>query len=164
MRQHGLNELVAYDTQGTTSREFGPIASLATIWLPSLQVEGGWDESVFPGKPSVTFLSSPYTASRVIAESTFRRREAYWQRIFADVHSEADKPLEISSRGLKCVANCGYYSVANEICFEVVGLSSARNFYICGFKANPDESRLIQVTIVVNSIQTVVHRLGVERG
>jgi GT2 family glycosyltransferase len=185
VRQQGLNVWVAYDSKirHHVSLSRKPLSrqnecnsqllfskwrkeikqDLAGVWLPLLQAKGGWDESVLPGKLSESFLASPYAASRVIAESTLCRLEAYWQRVLADVHSDAETPLEISSQGLKLVAGSTYYSVADEINIEVVGLHSARNFYFCGFKANPDEARLIQVTIEVNGIQTVVHRLGAER-
>lgn len=141
---------------------------LAAVWLPLLQARSGWDKALLPGALSAEFMDSPHTAARLVAESVMCAKEAYWEReLSAEFGAEAAvpgvNPFRVKSAGLYRVPGYSFYAVTDEMIFEVTGLTSARNFYVCGFKADADEARGVQVRIEVNGIQTVTHRLGKHR-
>lgn len=135
---------------------------LAAVWLPMLQNASGWDASALPGSLSADFLASPFTASRVIAESVLCRLEAYWARTLGDAPLSPVDDIRVSTRGLARVPGTLYYKISDVVVIDVVGLRSARNVYVCGFKVAADETREIAVSFEVNGIQTVVQRLALE--
>lgn len=136
---------------------------LAAVWLPKLQNGSGWDASALPGSLSDDFLASPFTASRIIAESVLCRLEAYWARTLGDAPLSPADDIRVSTRGVERVSGAPYYKISDGVVIDVVGLRSARNVYVCGFKVAADEPREIVVSFEVNGIQTVVQRLASEQ-
>ena len=136
---------------------------LAAVWLPMLQNGSGWDSSALPGSLSAEFLASPFTASRIIAQSVLCRLEAYWARTLGDAPLAPVDHIRVSTRGVERVPSAPYYKISDAVVIDVVGLRSARNVYVCGFKVAADEPREIAVSFEVNGIQTVVQRLAPEQ-
>lgn len=136
---------------------------LAAVWLPMLQNGSGWDASALPGLLSADFLGSPFTASRIIAKSVLCRLEAYWARTLGDAPLTPVDDIRVSTRGVERVPGAPYYKISDAVVIAVVGLRSARNVYVCGFKVAADEPREIAVSFEVNGIQTVVQRLASEQ-
>ena len=136
---------------------------LAAVWLKMLQKGNGWDAAIIPGALSDDFLASPFTASRIIAESLLCRLETYWARTLGDGPLTPFEEIRVSTRGVERMPGAPYYKISDAVMIDVVGLSSARNVYVCGFKVAADEPREIAVSFEVNGIQTVVQRLAPEQ-
>lgn len=186
-RQHGFDVVVSYESKinhhVSLSRGVSSLQNernsqmlfakwrkeikqdLAAVWLPNLQNGAGWDASVLPGALSDDFLASPFTASRIIAESVLCRLEAHWATTVGDEPlTTFDDDIRVSTRGLEKVPGALYYKMSDSVVINVVGQRSARNVYVCGFKVAVDEPREIAVSFEVNGIQKVIHRLAPEQG
>ena len=117
-------------------------AELARVWLPLLQ----------QGEFTPAALATPHTLARVVAESVLRREEAYWARTL----DGADVNANLAGRcSVQILAEAGFE-------LSVQGLSSARNFYVCGYKTGQPPTEAIAITITVNGIQQQTFTLGAE--
>lgn len=135
---------------------------LAAVWFADLKEGGAWDTSVLPGSLSLNFLSSPHLASQIVAQSVVGRLKSYWAR-HLDGEIPASKQIgKMVVQGLSRVPDTAIYMAADKVEVLVEGLESARNFYICGFRADKNDKREIVVSIEVNGIQTVAQIWGQE--
>lgn len=182
LRARGLNVLVSYESQikhhvslsrGTVTKQNERNSQilfakwrkeikqdLAAIWFPKLQAGSGWDMTLLPGALSNEFLGSPHTAARLVAESILCRLEGYWARTLGDAPLMPDDELCVLVSGVERVSGASYFRISDAVVIDVIGLKSARNVYVCGFKDAADEPREILVYFEVNGIQTVVQRLA----
>lgn len=99
------------------------------------------------------FLSYPHTASQIIAENILLREEHRWARELdlIDPNAKIDKALTVL--GVRYNNRLNAYLCEDQIQILLHGVSSIRNFYVCGRKINQDNFDALQVCISINKIE-----------
>ena len=108
------------------------------------------------------FLSRPQIAARLIAESKLQGLAHYWQRALDGVEPNQGVGARVRAKGLRYIAPLSAYVLTGPAEFEIDGLSSARNFYVCGRIVQDFEPTQLAITLTVNGIQTQTFPLGQE--
>jgi GT2 family glycosyltransferase len=104
----------------------------------------------FDGK---LLMSSPHTASRMIAENLIGREERRWERLFEKKDFNKELNDNCSVKGLKYVESHTCYLIESDIEFRVKNVESVVNFYLVGQVINPDLKENIAVIININNLQ-----------
>jgi GT2 family glycosyltransferase len=123
---------------------------LSAQWAALLQAGPEAYQPYIHGTLSPAFLATPQLAGRTIAEAMLQRQEQRWAREL----DGADPNANLAARQSM--------GTTPPLELSVQGLSSTRNFYVCGYKAGQPPAQAIAITISVNSIQQQTFTLGAE--
>lgn len=133
---------------------------LTMKWARALAVgEAAYGEYLH-GRLLPDFVARPQIAARLIAESKLQGLEHYWQRTLDGVEPNAGVGDHVLARGLRFVEPLSAYVFKDGVTFEIDGLLSARNFYVCGRIVQDFEPRQLAITLTVNRIQKQTFTLG----
>jgi hypothetical protein len=137
-------------------------------WAALLQAGPDAYQPYIHGTLSPAFLATPQLAGRTIAEAMLQRQEQRWARELDGADPNANLAGRCSVTGLQphWAATAGAarkcMGTTQPLELSVQGLSSARNFYVCGYKMGQPPAQAIAITITVNGIQQQTFTLGAE--
>ncbi len=109
--------------------------------------------SFIDGELLDTFTSSPYTASRLLAEHFIIREEDRWNKIIDGLDLNKDIVQKCSANGLRFIKSHQCYLIEKEVFFYVKDIQSVINFYVCGRRIDPTLRENLAIVINVNNIQ-----------
>jgi GT2 family glycosyltransferase len=141
--------------------------AIAKLWAKRLHAKAA---EFFDGRLSASFVATPHLASSVMAENILLREEHRWLRLLDHVEPNAGlasrcKTFQSQSSGRiqATVPHAGSEWVSE---LHVEGLLSARNFFVCGYRAcdpnTGDIANTVVLTISSNGIQHKSFVLGPE--
>ena len=146
---------------------------LSAQWATLLQAGPEAYQPYIHGTLSPAFLATPQIAARTVAEAMLLREEYRWARDLDGADPNANLAGRWRVTGLQphwavtashpfVTASAARQSMGTTPALElsVQGLSSARNFYVCGHKLGQPPAQAIAITISVNGIQQQTTTLG----
>lgn len=115
----------------------------------------------FPdGDLAPALRETPHALARVIAECVLRQEEAYWSRHLDGADPNADLAGRCAVRGVRFSGKEDGYLLEGVAEVSLTGVTSLRNFFVCGRKSPDMPPRPVALTISVNGIQEKTFVLG----
>jgi GT2 family glycosyltransferase len=124
---------------------------LSDVWR-KLLVDPATSSQHLSGELSPEFLSAPYTAATVIAETMLKREEREWAHQLDDKPPKTFEAPRLTWQGLEFSAEMNGHVLTTEAQFIVEGIDCARDFYVCGRRLHSDRKGDV-IDICVNDIQ-----------
>ena len=125
---------------------------LAARWSDLLRQGPQACAGLLDGSLDADFVARPNTAALLIAEAMLLREEFRWSREIDRIDLNAGVEQRSRVRGLRHVPALQACCIVGDAELVVPGLSSARNFFVCGRWTGPAGGATLAVTISVDGL------------